>query len=93
MASTRSSSSWTQTCVSFMRALATAIFLFVINLVGMGLGPLVVGIMSDLLEPRFGHESLRYALLIISLGTVWAPIHYFIAARSLPGDLDTAKQV
>jgi MFS family permease len=74
-----------------MRALATAIFLFIINLVGMGLGPLVVGIMSDMLEPRFGNESLRYAMLIISFGTVWAPIHYFIAARSLPGDLDRAK--
>jgi predicted MFS family arabinose efflux permease len=75
-----------------MRALAVAIFLFVINLVGMGLGPLVVGAMSDLLEPRFGHESLRYSMMIISLGTLWAPIHYLLAARSLPGDLDRAKQ-
>ncbi len=75
-----------------MRALATAIFLFVINLVGMGIGPLFVGIMSDLLEPRFGHESLRYAMMIISLGTIWATVHYVIASRSLPGDLDRAKR-
>ncbi len=75
-----------------MRALATAIFLFVINLVGMGLGPLLVGAMSSWMEPTYGEsQSLRYAMLIISVGTIWASVHYMIASRSLPGDLDRAK--
>jgi MFS family permease len=75
-----------------MRALATAIFLFVINLVGMGIGPLVVGALSDILEPRFGNDSLRYAMMIISVGTIWSSVHYLIASRTLPEDLDKAKQ-
>lgn len=75
-----------------MRALASAIFLFIVNLVGMGLGPLIVGYLSDVLEPRFGVESIRYALLIMTAGTLWATAHYLLAARTLPEDLDRAKQ-
>ena len=74
-----------------MRALASAIFLFIINLIGMGLGPLIVGYLSDLLEPKYGVESIRYALLIISAGTLWATVHYLLAARTLPEDLNKAK--
>jgi MFS family permease len=46
-----------------MRALAAAIVAITLNLVGTGLGPLVVGMLSDVLEPWAGGESLRYALL------------------------------
>jgi MFS family permease len=47
-----------------MRAQAAAIFLFMFNLVGMGLGPLVIGMLSDALEPGLGVDSLRYAMAI-----------------------------
>ena len=46
-----------------MRALAAAIVGISLNLVGTGLGPLAVGMLSDLLEPWVGGEALRYALL------------------------------
>lgn len=46
-----------------MRATASAIFLFVNNLVGIGLGNLAIGAISDGLESQFGDESLRYAIL------------------------------
>ena len=75
-----------------MRALASAIFLFIVNLVGMGLGPLLVGWLSDVLEPSYGVESIRYALLIVTGGTLWASAHYLLASRTLPEDLDRAKQ-
>ncbi len=75
-----------------MRALASALFLFIINLVGMGFGPVLSGWLSDLLEPKYGEESIRYALLIITIGNVWAAIHYLLAARTLPEDLDKATQ-
>jgi hypothetical protein len=45
-----------------MRAQAAAIFLFLFNLVGMGLGPLLIGILSDAMMPLFGVDSLRYAM-------------------------------
>ncbi len=56
-----------------MRATASAIFLFVNNLIGIGLGNLLIGFISDGLAARFGDESLRYAILT---GTVF----YVIAA-------------
>lgn len=47
-----------------MRTQASAIFLFLFNLIGMGLGPLLIGVLSDLLAPTFGSDSLRYAMAI-----------------------------
>ena len=46
-----------------MRATASAIFLFVNNLIGIGLGNLLIGAISDGLKERLGDESLRYAIL------------------------------
>lgn len=69
-----------------MRALASAIMLFIVNLVGMGLGPQAVGILSDVLYPTYGKESLRYALLILSFAAVWGGWHYYLAGRSLNGE-------
>lgn len=56
-----------------MRATASAVFLFVNNLIGIGLGNLAIGAISDGLKNAYGDESLRYAILC---GTVF----YFIAA-------------
>ena len=71
-----------------MRATAAAILLFVINIIGLGLGPQGVGILSDLLSDRFGQESLRYALLgTIVTFAAWSVLHYMLAARTLRADL------
>jgi MFS family permease len=71
-----------------MRATASALVLFIINLIGLGLGPQVVGALSDLFTPRYGKEAVRYALLsIVVLGAVWSSVHYFFAARTLREDL------
>ncbi|MEZ5918144.1 MAG: MFS transporter [Parvularculaceae bacterium] len=70
-----------------MRATAAAILLFILNVVGLGLGPQAVGIVSDLLRPRFGEDSLRYSLLIFSSVAVWSAYHYYRAGKFLPADL------
>ncbi len=71
-----------------MRAQAAAVLLLILNLIGMGLGPQFVGLLSDLLAPRFGVESIRWALLgTVALGALWATAHYFVAARTLREDL------
>ncbi|MDC0939733.1 MFS transporter [Pseudomonadales bacterium] len=54
---------------SHLRSQASALLLLLLNLIGMGLGPLVVGALSDLLAPALGAQSIRYAMLI-SLVTV-----------------------
>jgi hypothetical protein len=70
-----------------MRTLASAVLLFVINIIGLGLGPQAIGILSDLLAPRFGQESLRYALLLAGLVNVWSALHFYLAGRTLTRDL------
>jgi len=71
-----------------MRATASAILLFIINLIGLGLGPQAVGILSDLLHGEFGVESLRYAMLFtVVFFAGWSVVHYALAARTLPADL------
>ena len=71
-----------------MRAVAAAILLFVLNLIGLGIGPWFVGFLSDSLAASFGVESIRYALLsVVCIGNSWATVHYLLASRSLREDL------
>jgi predicted MFS family arabinose efflux permease len=71
-----------------MRALAVAIMMFVNNLLGIGLGPQVVGILSDLFRDSLGAESLRYALIVSLLAaSVLCAFHFFMASRTLRADL------
>jgi MFS family permease len=44
------------------RAIAAATVLFFQNLIGLGLGPLFFGMLSDMLAPTYGEESVRYVL-------------------------------
>ena len=71
-----------------MRALASSITLFVLNIIGLGFGPQVVGIMSDMFEPSYGQESLRMALLVLTFVNLWCAFHYLIAAKTLKVDLE-----
>jgi len=73
-----------------MRATAAALLLFVINLVGLGAGPLAVGAMADLMEPMFAKDSVRYVLFIFSALGIWGAWHYYIAPRTLKEDLERA---
>ncbi|HDZ57368.1 MAG TPA: MFS transporter [Pseudomonas xinjiangensis] len=68
------------------RALASAIMLFVLNLVGLGLGPQAIGIASDLMRVWFDNESLRYALLGAAFINIWAALHYYLAGRTIKSD-------
>jgi MFS family permease len=74
-----------------MRAQAVALIYLFANLIGMGLGPLVVGILSDALHPYLGKESLRYSLLFMSLGYLWGGWHAWRAARTVLHDLAVAE--
>lgn len=71
------------------RALASAIMLLVLNLVGLGLGPQLIGIVSDLVSGPFGSDSLRYALIGAAFVNIWACAHYYLAGRTIRQDLDT----
>ena len=76
-----------------MRSVASAILLFVLNIIGLGLGPQTVGILSDAFSARYGSESLRYALLTLACVNVWTAFHYFMAGRTLQADLAKAQRI
>ena len=76
-----------------MRAVASALLLFLLNIIGMGLGPYVVGILSDLFEPVYAINSLRYALAFAVFVNLWSSIHYFLASRTLRAELDETQAV
>lgn len=66
------------------RATAAAFYLFLVNLVSMGLGPLAVGLVSDALAARLGTDALRYALLaVVTTTTLLAALHFGLSAHAL----------
>lgn len=69
------------------RAMAIATIYLFANLIGMGLGPLGVGALSDVLAPHFGNESLRIALLLLCPGYLWAALHLWCGSRTVERDL------
>jgi MFS family permease len=69
-----------------MRTVASALLLFVINLIGMGLGPVLAGAISDYLTPTYGQNALAYSLLALSFLNIWAAAHYWIAGYYYEAD-------
>ncbi|NWG93089.1 MAG: MFS transporter [Parvularculaceae bacterium] len=69
-----------------MRATASAVFLFINNLIGIGLGNLAIGALSDAMTERHGDEALRYAILSGTGFYVCAAALFLITAPRLKRD-------
>ncbi|MBZ6377050.1 MFS transporter [Pacificimonas flava] len=72
-----------------MRSVWAAISLFIINLIGLGIGPTLVGVISVEYQAAFAMndaESLRWSLFTLALATPWACFHYWRAAIWLKKD-------
>ena len=74
-----------------MRAFTSAILFFILNLIGLGLGPLAIGYASDLLTPTYGDLSLRYAFLLSFIAGIISLILFLLGARSYLDDLNEVK--
>jgi MFS family permease len=70
-----------------MRSMALAVIFLLANLIGFGLGPFAVGLLSDQLAQTFGQESLRYALAAFSPGFLWVGFYYWKAASTIEADI------
>jgi len=70
------------------RALASSVVFFVLNIIGLGLGPLTVGTVSDLLEPVAGVESIRWAIMTTGFAAMIGGLLYFRAATHVKEDLE-----
>ena len=73
-----------------MRAMGSAVMLFMLNLIGLGLGPMLTGFTSDLLTPEYGDDALRYAMSLTVMVNVWCAIHYWFAAKTIKQDIERA---
>lgn len=79
------------------RAVASAVLLLVLNLIGLGLGPLFTGFMSDVLRDHFmgqgvedkvaTADGLRWAIRVTVLINAWSALHYFWAGKTLNEDI------
>lgn len=79
------------------RAVSGALLLFVLNAIGIGLGPMLSGVISDALRDSMvangvdlevaRADGLKYALCIMSMANLWSAYHYFRAAKMLRADI------
>jgi MFS family permease len=76
-----------------LRAFTSAVLALAVNIVGLGLGPLVTGILSDFLSTHFqlGNDSLRYAIAASAAVSIWGAVHFLRAARFVREELSAAR--
>ena len=68
-----------------MRPMATAIFMFVFNSLGMGLGPFLIGFASEYIFTQDGARSLSYAIGLVQIAGIWAAWHYWKVIQMIDG--------
>ena len=74
-----------------MRATSSAILFFIINMIGLGCGPFLIGVVSDQLSDVHGADSLRLAMLyLLPVVMFWSSCHFYFASRHLRKDLEMA---
>ena len=66
-----------------MRATAAALNVIATSLIGVGLGPQVVGALSDAFSASLGQESIRYAMLAVAVSNLLATAFYLLGSRGL----------
>ena len=72
-----------------MRALAASILLFILNIIGLGLGPQITGILSDTinLTTDLGVNSLRWAMVSVLVFNIISAVLYIMAGRTVVEDM------
>lgn len=74
-----------------MRATASAIMLFTVNMVGAGAGPFIVGGLSDLYANSYGVDSIRYALITVFIGTGLGSLLLCLCGSTLENGLQQGR--
>ena len=74
-----------------MRAMASAVFLFILTIIGMGAGPQVVGILNDLIGTP---DAIRYSLLAAAtIMNLISAVFFWLAGKTLVEDLEAKKRL
>jgi MFS family permease len=75
------------------RAMSTALFFFILNLIALGGGPTITGWMIDLFKDTSADlESTRYALTVTCLVFVPSILSFLVVARKIPKDWASAEE-
>ena len=72
-----------------MRAMASAVMLLITNLVGLGIGTVLMGYISDNFQSQFGANSLRYSILAASVFYLLGGTFFMLAAKRLEQDWES----
>jgi MFS family permease len=76
-----------------MRAMSTALFFFILNMISLGGGPTFTGWMIDIFNVNNDElESMRYAMSVTSLLLIPSMASFLLASRLLPGDWTKAEK-
>jgi predicted MFS family arabinose efflux permease len=76
-----------------MRSMASAVMLLCLTLLGIGLGPVLVGILSDAFADGFGTRSIARALMWLLVLNASSVIFYLIAAKHYRADVRRAAEI
>lgn len=76
-----------------MRSLASAILFFVLNLIGLGMGPLTAGLLSDYFSKSYGDDGLRYSMIVVGMVASIGIAMFIMAGRTIRADLALRTQL
>ena len=76
-----------------MRAMSTALFFFILNMIALGGGPTFSGWIMDVFKENFNDlESIRYAMTVTSFVFVPSVISFLLVSKYLPKDWKEAEE-
>tara|TARA_B100001057_G_scaffold83528_1_gene79205 strand:+ start:7407 stop:8723 length:1317 start_codon:yes stop_codon:yes gene_type:complete len=76
-----------------MRAMSTALFFFILNMIALGGGPTFAGWMMDVFKENYGDiESIRYAMTLTSCVFIPSVISFMFVSKFLPNDWKSAEE-
>jgi hypothetical protein len=76
------------------RSMVSAISLLAGNLLGVAMGPFLVGVASDAIGAHLGGETvgLKWALALSGLAYIWAAIHFWLSSNTLDADIEIVQR-
>jgi predicted MFS family arabinose efflux permease len=74
------------------RALAVATHLFIVNLIGLGIGPLLIGWLNDSLRESYGDLAIRYSMTVAAVTNALAAVFYMAGTRTVREDVVAAQR-
>jgi predicted MFS family arabinose efflux permease len=82
----------TQTLVRVrMRGTSMSVLVVLLNLIGVGVGPTLAGVLSDVFAARYGADSVRWAMMLVLLACLPAMLLFWRAAATIGRDITRAS--